>query len=288
MIDTMNHMDVKDIRVVPSQVEIEGNMTDRIIIEKRRYSSAPKELFIERVLNSIYVKICVGLFTLLLLGMCLFPSNNTGHRNAARITQSRNNLKFIGIAVERYQDEHDVLPFTNIDYSELKQHGWGYHLLPYLDQEEIYNEIQLEFAWNSPENRAAYQTAIDPYSSPFIDDDLTIGGYAPNSYAANQRLFTKDTSLDLYSIPDGTSNTIMLGEVSTGLKAWGDPTNTRDPAIGIGNMPTQFKSPYNTRRLSSTIFLMMDGSVRSIDNDIDPSVMRALATPDGGEVVDEF
>ena len=60
------------------------------------------------------------------------------------------------------------------------------------------------------------------------------------------------------NITDGTSNTMMAGTVNDGFKAWGDPTNHRDPSSGFGGGPTSFGAP--NRRFVT--ILMFDGSVR--------------------------
>ena len=85
-------------------------------------------------------------------------------------------------------------------------------------------------------------------------------------------------------VKDGSSNTIAAGEVSAGFKAWGDPTNLRDPANGIGGGADQFGSSSP----GGANMLFMDGSVKFIPENIDPQVLQALSTPDGGEPVGEF
>ena len=100
-------------------------------------------------------------------------------------------------------------------------------------------------------------------------------------------MFPVNRGVRLRDIVDGTSNTIIVGEVTTGLKSWGDPTNLRDPADGLGNTPQQF----GLRRRPAgegAQFLMTDGAVRFISTEVDPEVLKALSTPDGGEFTGAF
>lgn len=77
-------------------------------------------------------------------------------------------------------------------------------------------------------------------------------------------------------ISDGTSNTLLIGEVDANFEPWGKPGNWRDPALGLNRSPHGF----GCRRGSRLVyFVMADGSVRSIRDDVDPEVLRALATP---------
>ena len=80
-------------------------------------------------------------------------------------------------------------------------------------------------------------------------------------------------------IADGAANTIMAGEVVGQLPAWGHPTNWRDPAAGLEGRPDQFGSPWK----QGVNVLLADGGVRTLSRDTDPRVLRALATPAGGE-----
>ena len=84
---------------------------------------------------------------------------------------------------------------------------------------------------------------------------------------------------------DGTSNTILAGEVSGGFMAWGDPENRRDPGNGFGTAPNQFGGPEAQRGVQ---MLLADGSVRFISENINPQTLKALASPDGKEQVGDF
>ena len=71
----------------------------------------------------------------------------------------------------------------------------------------------------------------------------------------------------------------MAGEASGNFKPWAHPVNWRDPSVGLGVSPDGFGGSHP----SVTVFLMVDGGVRAIRNDIDPKVLHALSTPAGGE-----
>jgi hypothetical protein len=65
---------------------------------------------------------------------------------------------------------------------------------------------------------------------------------------------------------------------------WGAPGNARDPALGL-------KPGSKTMGVSVhdgvTIIGFADGRVMAVSNDIDPTVLKALSTPDGGETIPE-
>ena len=59
----------------------------------------------------------------------------------------------------------------------------------------------------------------------------------------------------------------------------------RDPASGLAIGPDTFSGPASQ---NGTHFLMGDGAVRLISNDVRQGVLDAIATPAGGEIVPAF
>ena len=99
------------------------------------------------------------------------------------------------------------------------------------------------------------------------------------------RLTKLNLGLSLKQIADGPSNTILLGTVGQNFKPWGHPANVRDPSLGVNRSPEGFGGP---PAWNGAMFGMCDGSVRLLSNETDLAIMKALATPDGGEDVPEF
>ncbi|QDT37548.1 DUF1559 domain-containing protein [Stratiformator vulcanicus] len=67
-------------------------------------------------------------------------------REAARRTSCKNNLKQIGIAMHNYHDIFNVLPSMYTHETSLDGNGvwsWSASILPYLDQQNLYNLFQV-------------------------------------------------------------------------------------------------------------------------------------------------
>lgn len=89
-------------------------------------------------------------------------------REAARRTQCRNNLKQVGLALHNYHDSYNLFPngigyaqgpnnpfFGNPQNSPIDDpnvHVWTEGLLPYLDQGNVYNQINFSLAVIGPIN----------------------------------------------------------------------------------------------------------------------------------------
>ena len=86
-----------------------------------------------------------------------------------------------------------------------------------------------------------------------------MNGLGASHYAGNPAVVLGDAK-KLDSFPQGTSNTILAGEVSSNFQAWGDPLNVRDPRFGVSGHPQGFGGPYRPAQ-----FVMLDGSVRTFN-----------------------
>jgi prepilin-type N-terminal cleavage/methylation domain-containing protein/prepilin-type processing-associated H-X9-DG protein len=98
-------------------------------------------------------------------------------REAARRTQSRNNLKQIGIALHNYHDAHKVFPAAYLantrhpsrdpnTFDGPNGFAWGTMLLPYLDQAPLYNSIRTDLPCWAPQNASAVAINLPVFMSP--------------------------------------------------------------------------------------------------------------------------
>jgi hypothetical protein len=206
---------------------------------------------------------------------------------AARRAQSKNNLHQIGIALHNYHDTYATFPPGGVyDEDETAYIGWQTSILPFVEQGPLFDALDMDVPWTDPANRPYYATIVDVYLHPaIVESPVNAQGLAVSHYAGNSQIFGPNSSARIASITDGTSNTVMAGEVAAGFKPWGDPDNVRDPGAGLGIGPDTFSGP---RFQNGTNFVICDGSVRFVSNDISPEVLRAIATPDGNESVPNF
>jgi type II secretory pathway pseudopilin PulG len=223
--------------------------------------------------------VCGGILIALLL-----PAVQSA-REAARRAQSRNNLKQIGLALHNYHDSHKSFPIGGT-FSEDGQghHGWMTALLPYMDGMHLYGQIDQSQPWNSPRNQPTFNLVLPYYQNPSVPEKTDAQGYALAHYAGNSQVLKKNEAISLADISDGPSNTVLAGDVSAGHQPWGSPENTRDPATGIGASPTQFGSVH----VGVCQMLLGDGAVRAISNNVNPAVLKAIASPAGNETVGDF
>lgn len=219
-----------------------------------------------------------------------------GARQSARQSELRNDLKQFGLGMQNFHDTLNHLPpggTMNSDGELL--HGWMMLLGPFIGFSS--EEIDFGLPWNKPPNdrlyRCQFEIFLNPLQAgPVFDRD----GFGLTHFAANVHVFPirpidpevkehwrQTRGLSLSDMTDGAANTLLIGTVGQNHKAWGYPANVRDPGEGLNRTTTGFGGPPGRR---SAHFVMADGSVREMSDKTDPRILKALATPNGGESLD--
>ncbi|MDC0936255.1 DUF1559 domain-containing protein [Pirellulales bacterium] len=203
--------------------------------------------------------------------------------------RSINNAKQIGIGNLNYIEANNVFPLgaTMTPEGEML-HGWLTFLLPFVEEAPIHDQIRFNLPWNHPSNREALVTEVDCYQSGWprrhVQPTTTEDGYWLTDYASNVHVIGGTRQRTSSDLSDGAGNTILSGEAFSRRKPWGHPANWRDPARGINRTPDGFGAPWSS---GGANFTYADGSARFLSEDIDPKVLKALSTPNGGESLNE-
>lgn len=245
-------------------------------------------------LSVTFLMFCAGLSTIGIAQQIAWLSNSkeafvasvgTRSGEAMRRSQSRNNIHNIGLACLNYHDVSKTFPpGGTFDESGQPLHSWLTLLLPFLDERSLFERIALNDPWDDPRNTEVYRTRIKVYSNPGVKGDASQGDplmYASSHYAANGWVVGGQAGLKIADIRDGAATTLLAGEVASRFKPWGDPTNWRDPQLGINKSPNGFGGPFK----GGSQFTFADGSARFLSETIAPQVLRALSTPAGGETI---
>lgn len=212
----------------------------------------------------------------------------SGRPSSAR-SQAKNQLKHLGLAMHRFHDVHGAFPAGGtFDGFGVGLHSWTTELLPYFEPgggTGIVGEIQRDQPWDAPVNRWAMRQPIPELLGPSMPQSSWVDerGFAATHYAANSWLLGQNASLSIRDIKDGMTNTLMIGQIRDQIPAWGNPVNWRDPTRQLNSAEA-----FGSLHTGVVQFLLVDGSVRSISENVDPLVMRAIASPAGGEPVGAF
>ena len=225
-------------------------------------------------------------------------------REAARRTQSKNNLKQIGLAMHNYHDIFNEFPRGTVPNDELEPDerlSWAYSILPFIEQQALHESIDGEAGWETEENSQAVLTAVPAFqnpSQPGVRTNPSAGDYVAMAGVGEDAailenddpragIFGYNRRCRFRDITDGTSNTIMItdsSEPTPSYLAGGRATIKGFSQSPYLNGPDGIGSPH----AGVVQVLLGDGSVRAISVNIDETTLEALATKAGAEVVGEF
>ncbi len=203
-----------------------------------------------------------------------------------------NNLKQIALALHNYHDVYKQFPPAAIGPKDVpvdRQFSWMVALLPFLEQQAFYDEIRLDLPWDHPLNAGLLQIGPSSLFCPSDPTPTTSEGYPKTSYVAvtgaDQTAGTGqlrgvigfDRGLSLSEVSDGTSNTIVVAEVTDGGPWF---------AAGFGTarrIDAWTKNKSWSYHPGGGNFAYADGSVQFLSTDTDLQTLRALATARGLE-----
>ena len=159
-------------------------------------------------------------------------------REAARRSQCRNHLKQLGLALHNYHDTYRQMPLLMYPTADFGFWSWKGHsphsmLLPYLDQKNVYDQLNFSTAaLDFGPNEVVGKTRLavfrcpsdsDPDPDPGVNYAFCLGtntGFSGEgrylSAKEQNGIITGTVRVSFGSITDGTSNVIAASEQVTG------------------------------------------------------------------------
>ncbi|VTT99734.1 Uncharacterized protein OS=Planctomyces brasiliensis (strain ATCC 49424 / DSM 5305 / JCM 21570 / NBRC 103401 / IFAM 1448) GN=Plabr_2514 PE=4 SV=1: N_methyl: SBP_bac_10 [Gemmataceae bacterium] len=277
-------------------------------------------------------------------------------REAAARTQSLNNLKQIGLATHMYHDSNDRFPPANYasatgsassSATNARLHSAFTEILPYIEQEAIAKKWQPGESPGSivpgPDgvttNKELSKYSLKTFVAPAMPVPAAADpGWSSYGFCAGNRVV--DPLVDLYasksdgvvipaihgkvtlnSITDGTSNTLLAGEMHWTIRGWtysgsspfagqprtgrtfwanghpyvswvwtNTPMNTHDePAVTPGNNDpdwwTRAVFSFRSVHTQGVHFVLADGSTRLIPQSTPHPMYQEMGSRNGGGIV---
>lgn len=198
-------------------------------------------------------------------------------KQAAKDAEKKNNLKQIGLGFHNYHDVYGAFPGAGSNAEGTsKGLSWRVHLLPMLDEYELYNEFNLDEPWDSDHNKALIARMPEVFQTPGAADE----GKTSLHVFLGEQAFALDKGMKIRDMTDGTSNTFLVVQAGADkADVWTKPgglkADAKDPLAELGTIDG-----------TSFLALFGDGSVRAIKLDIAIETLKALISKNGEEVID--
>ncbi|MBX3414536.1 MAG: DUF1559 domain-containing protein [Pirellulales bacterium] len=196
-----------------------------------------------------------------------------------------NQFKQVAIAMHNYhsavKDANGKSRFPDVASTNTEGKpllSWRVHLLPYLDQGQLYGEFHLDEPWDSEHNKKLLERMPDIFRLPGVQ--AGVGKTCMVLPVGKQTAFPDGKGLAIRDFTDGTSNTILSLEVDNEHAVpWTAPDDLKvdaaDPTKGLGQHYGE-----------GTLVMIADGSVRFLPQATTAEQWKALLSPAGGEVIE--
>lgn len=226
------------------------------------------------------VEALVVLAILAMLVALMMPMHRSAPE-AARRNKCLNNLKQIGLALIYYEETHGSLPPAyTVDSEGRPLHSWRTLILPYLEQADLYESIDLSKPWDDPANAAAREVVVEAYNCPSAIHEVGETTYL--AVVGPDCAFVDGQSRDSSSVTDSRSSTIAVIDAhSERAVHWMAPQDIS---------PADLEVMIDGKTTHPGVFLaaFLDGHTTALQPGIDRSVLRSLLTVAGGEALEEF
>lgn len=222
----------------------------------------------------------IGLGVIFMLAGLLLPTVRSARPAALRL-QCANNLRNVSIALQNYHLRNGSFPPAyTVDTDGRPLHSWRTLILPFLDQEALYDKIDLTKPWDDPVNREASQTIVELYHCTEHSGDANLTNV--QVIVGSQTVFPPHNGVkSLSDITDPHGATLLLVEMDTAHAVpWMSP---RDASVSdFLAINSQSRLPHGD--VINAVFV--DGSYRILDPALPEKSRRAILTINGNEALD--
>src|SRR5262249_16951248 len=151
----------------------------------------------------------------------LIPAAHSSRRAAQR-AQSVNNLKQVVLAMHNFHDTQGHFPADVRSPDGKPLLSWRVRLLPFLEQQALFNEFKLDESWDSPHNKPLLERMPAAFAVPTTLAEPGMTFY--RGFSGKRALFDQSApkGIKISEITDGTSNTIAVVEAKEAVP-WTKP-----------------------------------------------------------------
>jgi Protein of unknown function (DUF1559) len=190
-------------------------------------------------------------------------------------------LRQIALALDRYAKEHGALPpVYTTDANGKPLHSWRTLILPYLDEKQLYESIDLSKPWDDPVNAKALSTHLSIFqcpSAPSEDNRTTfLAVVTPNS------CLRPNESRKIAEITDGVEETVAVVEFDKEHAVpWMSPMDA-DESLILRMLGPKSKTPHPGGFNAAFV----SGDIKSISTETSADDLRAMISIAGNDKVD--
>ena len=163
-------------------------------------------------------------------------------------------------------------------------HSWRVLILPFLEQRQLYDAYNFAERWDGPHNRKL----ADQIGGIYLRSGLDSSQSRTTSFVAvvgPETAWPGARALSRKDVGDGLESTLMVVEVPDGRFRWMEP---RDLEFDRMSYRINDRSGRGLgSRLGGARVVSVDGTVRTLPDEFDPSRLRAMLRINGRKRIKE-
>jgi prepilin-type N-terminal cleavage/methylation domain-containing protein/prepilin-type processing-associated H-X9-DG protein len=179
-------------------------------------------------------------------------------REAARRSQCTNNLKQLGIGFHNYESSYKGFPPRRWSASDQGYTGWGTFILPFVEEQSIYDRYNFKYDFYDPVNKDVVETKLAVFLCPTVSHEnpivITQPVTAGSANPSKGTMFSINGWID-YLVPNGiTVPTNGFGATFPPFNLNGDNSNQHEAlqdssnASGLAN--TNSRAPRKLKEIT--------------------------------------
>jgi hypothetical protein len=208
-------------------------------------------------------------------------------QEAAREASCRGRMAQLHVALASYEFANGHLPPAYILGPDGKPwHSWRVLVLPYFEQQEIYDQYRFDEPWNGPNNRKlADKIRLNIFQCPGGSETGRTQNTNYVGVVGNGTAFPGDKTTRFADFTDGKENTILLVEVADSGIHWMEPRDIELDSLAIGKSSGALPAISSAHPRGPAAVFADSIHAHRLSQTIQPDKLRALVTIAGGEPV---
>ena len=204
----------------------------------------------------------------------------------------RNNLRQIGIALHNYHDTYGSFPPAYVaDATGRPMHSWRVLILPFLEEEALYDRYDFSEPWDGPNNRLLATAMPKIYGCPSDGSAWPTGCTSYVGIIGASAMWRGEYPVSCGQVTDASGSTLLVVESHGCGIPWMAPVDLDsrmlpaaiNPKAGQGICSCHESGGTSRGKFANVLFV--DGTVRQLNRDLPPKSINAFVTIAGGERV---
>ncbi len=196
-----------------------------------------------------------------------------------------NNLQQIAKALDDYAADHGTYPPpVTYDAQGKPMHSWRVMILSYLGEDSLFAQYNFDLPWDSQQNAQLFARCPTVFMSPQAGRNMG----SESTYAlitGNGTVFPASGPLAPWQVTDGLAETLLVVEVKNNTQEWTKPVD-----LNFGNLNRRIgaagKNAIGGNHSGGATAVLADGTPVWLPGDLDPVLLDAMISADGGEAID--